>query len=142
MNTLLSCALRLAGAGLILLALLHIPMGRRLKWREDWARLAPANAAIARVHTFFICVVLVLMGLPCLCDPRVFLEPTRAGAWLSWSFAGFWAIRLYCQWFVYPAELRRNKRLETAIHWWFSLVWAGLVALFAVCGLRQAGWNF
>jgi hypothetical protein len=98
------------------------------------------NAAVFHVHAFFICVMLVMMALPCLLEPRVFLEPTRAGAWLAWSFAGFWTIRLYCQWCVYPRALWRGKRFETAMHWLFTAVWLALAALFAMCGVRQCGW--
>lgn len=136
----LPIGLRCAGAGLILLSILHLPIGRHLKWREDAARLSPVNADVFRVHTFFICVVLVMMGLPCLVDPGIFLERTRAGAWLSWSFAGFWALRLYCQWFVYGRDLWRGKAFETAMHWCFTLIWVCLMTLFALCGLRQSGW--
>jgi len=140
METLLPIFLRIAGAGLILLAILHIPIVRVLKWREDAARMAPANAAIFYVHAFFICVVLVMMGLPCLLDPQVFLEHSRAAKWLCWSFAIFWMIRLYFQFFVYRAELWRGKRMETALHWWFTCVWLFLVGLFGVCGVMQQGW--
>ena len=136
----LTIFLRLAGVGLILLALLHIPIGRHLKWREDTARLSPANASIFHVHAFFICVVLVMMGLPCLFDPSVFLLKSRAAGWLAWSFSIFWLIRLYVQWFVYRADLWRGKRMETALHWWFTFVWLGLAALFGACALWQAGW--
>lgn len=132
--------LRVAGLGLILLSILHVPIARHLKWREDAARLSPVNAAIFHVHALFICVVLVMMGLPCLIDPAIFLERTRAGAWFAWSFAGFWTIRLYCQWFVYEQTLWRGKRFETSTHWLFTAVWSGLIAVFTVCGLRQAGW--
>ena len=132
--------LRIAGAGLILLAIVHVPIGRHLKWREDAARLTPVNASIFHVHTFFICFVLVMMGLPCLLDPRVFLEKSRAGSWLAWSFAAFWGVRLYFQWFVYQADLWRGKRMETIVHWWFTLIWLALAALFAACGAWQAGW--
>lgn len=37
MTELLEPALRLAGAGLILLAAPHIPIGRHLRWREETA---------------------------------------------------------------------------------------------------------
>lgn len=136
----LSILLQLAGAGLILLAILHIPIGRRLKWREDAERLSAVNASIFHVHTFFICVVLVMMGLPCLLDPRVFLDKSRAAAWLSWSFAAFWIIRLYFQWFVYRADLWQGKRMETFMHWCFTFIWMALATLFSLCGLWQAGW--
>jgi hypothetical protein len=131
---------RIAGAGLLLLALLHIQIGKQLSWKEDAKQLTPMNAAVFHVHTFFICVVLVMMGLPCLLDPGVFLEKSRTGAWLTWSISGFWTLRLYFQWFVYQADLWRGKRMETAVHFWFTLVWTGLATLFGVCGLWQVGW--
>jgi hypothetical protein len=82
----------------------------------------------------------VMMGLPCLLDPLVYLERSRGGAWLAWSFAVFWFIRLIFQWFVYPTELWRGKRMETILHCWFTILWIALTMLFAVCGLWQAGW--
>lgn len=140
MMEMLPILLRITGLGLIALALLHIPIGRHLKWREDVARLTPVNASIFYMHNFFICLVLVLMGLPCLFDPQVLLKETRAGAWVSWSLAAFWAIRLYFQWFVYRADLWRGKRMETLLHCWFTLVWLALTSLFAICGSVQSGW--
>jgi hypothetical protein len=140
MKELLPILLRLAGAGLILLAVLHIPIGRRLGWREDAARMSPVNASVFHVHTFFICVVLLMMALPCLFEPMLFLEPSRAGVWMAFSFSGFWTLRLYCQWFVYPAQLWRHRPLETVIHGWFTVVWLGLALLFGSCGALQVGW--
>lgn len=140
MIEILTILLRIAGAGLLLLAALHIPIGRQLKWREDVRRLTPVNAAIFHVHTFFICLILVMMGLPCLLDPGILIEKSRAGAWMAWSISGFWAVRLHFQCFVYQPNLWRGKRLETTIHIWFTIIWAGLTALFGVCGMWQAGW--
>jgi hypothetical protein len=136
----LNILVRAAGVILILLAGLHVPIGRHLKWREESARLSPANAAIFHAHTFFICVVLVMMGLPCLLEPSVFLEKSRAGAWLAWSFAAFWTTRLFVQWFVFPKILWRGKRMETVAHIGFSILWMALSALFTLCGIWQAGW--
>ncbi len=140
MIEILPLLLRTAGAGLILLALVHVPISRKLMWREQAARLSPENAAIFHVHAFFICVVLVMTGLPSLVDPAVFLEKSRAAAWASWSIFGFWLLRLYCQWFVYGSDLWRGKRLETFMHFWFSGVWLALVLVFGACGALQAGW--
>lgn len=140
MTHVLALLLRIAGAGLLALALVHVPIARRLRWREDGARLTPVNAAVFRVHALFICVMLVMMALPCLLEPLVLLERSRAGAWLAWSFTGFWTIRLCCQWCVYPRELWRGQRFETFMHWCFTAVWFALAALFAACGARQCGW--
>jgi hypothetical protein len=141
MSEALALLLRIAGVGLLALAILHVPIARHLRWREDASRLTPVNAAVFHVHALFICVMLGMMGLPCLLDPRVFLEPTRAGAWLAWSFAGFWTIRLYCQWWVYPRALWRGRRFETVMHWCFTAVWLALAALFTACGVWQGGWR-
>lgn len=102
--------------------------------------MSPVNASIFRVHTFFICFELVMMGLPCLVDPSVFLENSRAGAWLAWSFSVFWTTRLFFQWFVYPADLWRGKKLETIVHASFTALWLSLAVLFAVCGVWQTAW--
>lgn len=134
----LELLLRIGGVGLILLALVHVPVSRHLRWREDATRLTPTNASIFLVHAFFICVVLVLMGLPALLAPQVFLERSPAGAWLSWSLAVFWGIRLFVQWFVYPSALWRGKRFETRMHILFSVVWTLLTAVFVACGLVQS----
>jgi len=140
MTEMLTILLRIAGIGLILLAGFHVPLGWYLKWREDSARLSSVNAAVFRVHAFFICLVLVLMGLPCLLEPSIFFEKSRAGAWLAWSFSLFWAIRLFFQWFVYPTSLWRGKVMETMAHIGFTIVWIALTTLFAACGAWQRGW--
>lgn len=136
----LSLLLRITGGGLILLAILHVPIGRKLQWRDQAARMSPENEAIFHVHTLFICIVLVLMGLPSLLDPMVFIEKSRAAAWVSWSICAFWVLRLYCQWFVYGSKLWRGKRLETFMHFWFTGVWIWLVVVFGACGSLQVGW--
>jgi hypothetical protein len=136
----LSILVRVAGLILILLAGLHVPIGRRLQWHEESARLSPANEAIFHVHTFFICFVLVMMGLPCLLEPSVLLEKSKAGSWLAWSFAAFWMTRLLVQFLVFPKKLWQGKRLETIAHISFSILWIALTALFTVCGFWQAGW--
>lgn len=136
----ISILLRIAGALLLLLAVLHEPICRRLKWREEALLLSPVNAAIFRVHALFIGLILVLMGLPCVADPRVFLEKSRAGGWLAWMFAAFWTARLFVQWCVFPRTLWLGKRFETRVHFIFTGIWIFLAALFVICGARQAAW--
>lgn len=131
--------LRVAGVGMILLAIAHIPMSRRLQWREDAARMSPSSASVFHVHTLFVCVMLVMMGLPALISPQIFVERTLAGTWIAWSFTVFWALRLYAQWFVFPSALWRGKPLEMRMHGVFTVIWIGLIALFCACGLVQIG---
>jgi hypothetical protein len=136
----LAILLRVAGVVIILLAGLHVPIGRRLNWREEALRMSPVNASVFRVHAFFICVALVMMGLPCIVDPSAFLVRTRAGCWLTWSCSSWWTIRLYFQWFVYPRSLWRGKKVETSVHFLFTIIWLSLAIVFAVCGAWQMAW--
>ncbi len=140
MTEFLSPALRLTGAGLITLAVLHVPIARHLRWREDSGHLSPVNHDIFHVHNFFICLVLVAIGLPCLIEPSLLLDRSRSGAWAAWTLAAFWFARLFCQWFVYRCELWRGKRFETAMHWLFTVIWTALTSLFTLCAARQSGW--
>jgi hypothetical protein len=140
MTSRLDILLRIAGTVLLLLAALHWPISRSLKWRQESLLLSPANAAVFRVHAVFICLILVLMGLPCIAEPRVFLERTRAGGWLAWTFAAFWTARLYIQWFVFPRTLWLGKRFETRVHFTCTAIWIFLAVLFLVCGAHQAAW--
>ena len=136
----LTTALRLAGAGLILLGLLHLQISKYLNWKEDAARMSELNATIFHVHTFFIVLVLFLMGGPALLDPGVFLEPSRAAKWGCWSLALFWAFRAVMQWTTYRPKWWKGKPFETAMHWFFSIIWILLTALFATCAAAQHGW--
>jgi hypothetical protein len=67
----------------------------------------------------------------------VFLDRTRAGAWLSWSFSVFWTTRLFVQWFVYPSDLWRGKKKETMVHIVFTILWLWLALLLA-CAARAS----
>lgn len=132
--------LRITGIGLILLAVIHVPISKRLKWKEQGALLTAENEMVFHVHTFFICVTLVMMGLPAFLAPEVFLEKSGMARWMSWSFCVFWVIRLYCQGFVYRAHLWRGRLLETRIHYLFIGLWLALALVFGLCGAVQIGW--
>lgn len=139
---LLIAFLRVAGIGLILLAALHIPIAHVLKWKEDCARLTPANASIFFVHTIFICAVVSGMGLLCLIDPAALLIPSRAGLWLSGFFTFFWGLRTYAQGFIFPRSLHLGMRRETLIHYVFLAIWIALTATFGSCWFIQLRHHF
>jgi len=129
--------LRVAGCGLLTLAVLHIPLAKYLNWKEEAARMSPANEDIFNVHNLFICILLIGMALPCLIDPGIFLEKSKAAAWGSWSISIFWAARLHCQWFVYRRILWQGKGRETALHYIATFAWLFLTLLFGYVGLLQ-----
>lgn len=122
--------LRIAGALQIVLALLHLAFPKRFQWKEELARLSPLNRQIFHVHTFFICVVLVMIGALSLFAADALLEPTRLSRLVLGGIATFWGLRLLCQWFVYDASLWRGQRFNTAMHVLFSLLWLYLTSVY------------
>ncbi len=131
--------LRIAGALQIALALAHLLFPRRFNWTEELARLSPLNRQIFHVHTLFICVVLVMIGALSLLAPAALLEPTALSRLVLTGFALFWALRLYCQWFVYDRALWRGRRFETVVHAVCTLLWLYLTAVYVGVRLSQ-GW--
>lgn len=123
--------LRIAGALQIILALLHLAFPRRLRWPEELARLSLLNRQIFHVHTLFVCVVLAMIGALSLLAPAALLEPTALSRLVLTGIAAFWALRLYCQWFVYDASLWRGLPVQTTVHIVFSLLWIYLTAVYA-----------
>ena len=124
--------LQSAGAAQILLALSHLAFPRRFRWREELSRLSQMNREMFRVHTLFVALTVLLMGVPMLIDPGAWLERTRLGTWAAIGFTVFWGIRLVIQWFGYSSELWRGRRFETWVHIAFTLLWTAFTTLGAV----------
>lgn len=81
------------------------------------------------VHTFFIALVVLLMGLCCIYAAEDILQ-TRLGHLLALGCFIFWAIRLLFQFFVYSPALWRGKRFETTVHVLFSFLWGYFSVVF------------
>jgi hypothetical protein len=131
--------LRIVGGMLIVLALAHPLFGIHCDWKADAARLSPLNRQIFHVHTFFICLVLVLMGVLCLFYPNALFAPAPATQLAKLVLAGltiFWGTRLLFQWFVFDWALWKGNRLYTTVHFAFTVVWTYFTLIFALA-LRQ-----
>lgn len=133
----LTLHLQLCGAALLLLCLLHFVFPRRFRWGEDLAQLTLLNRQIFYVHTFFVGLVLVMMGLPLVIEPQSWLERTRAGQWVAGGFTIFWGLRLFIQWFGYSSTLWRGKPFETLVHLAFTLLWSYLTLIGALLWRHQ-----
>lgn len=122
---------KFAGAVLLLLAAVHLTFPRRFNWREELARLSLLNRQIFQVHTFFICLVLTLMGALSAFGAALLLEPTPLARLVLLGFAIFFGVRLVCQWFVYDSALWRGQRFNTFMHVVFSALWTYLTCVYA-----------
>lgn len=123
--------LRLAGILQIALAGLHLFFPARFRWKEELSRLSLLNRQIFLVHTFFICVVLVLMGALSLAAAPELLRPGSLPRMLLAGLAVFWTLRLAAQWLAYDARLWRGNRFNTWVHWLFTALWSYLAGAYA-----------
>ena len=120
---------KIIGVLLMILALVHIIFPKYFNWKEELKSLSLINKQMMSVHTFFIALVVFLMGLLCLSSSTDLIE-TKLGKSISLGLGIFWAVRLYIQFFVYSSKLWKGKIFETSIHIIFSGLWIYLCAIF------------
>jgi len=120
---------KIIGVLLILLALVHLTFPKYFNWPEELKTLSLVNRQMMIVHTFFIGLVLVLMGLLCLTSAGELLH-SGIGRKICLGLGIFWLTRLYVQFFVYSPELWKRKSFETTIHYAFSILWTYLSVVF------------
>lgn len=123
--------LKIIGALLLPLALVHVVFPARFNWKEDLSGISLINRQLMYVHTFFIGFVVFLIGLLCLtCSEE--LVNTPLGKKICFGLFVFWGTRLYFQFFVYSPKLWRGKRFETVMHVLFSVLWVYLTGVFGM----------
>ncbi len=130
--------LRLAGGLLIFLAAMHLFLPRRFHWREELGRLSLFNRQVFYVHTFFICLVLVMMGALSAFAADSLMQPTHLGCLVLGAFAVFWLIRLAVQLFVFDPRLWRGQRFNTAMHCLLTLLWTYFTTVYAGAAWLQS----
>ena len=121
--------LKIIGILLTILALVHVIFPKYFNWESELKSLSLVNRQMMQVHTFFIALVVLLMGILCLTSATELLQ-TNLGQRISLGLGIFWGIRLYIQFFGYSSELWKGKKLETTIHILFSLLWTYLTFIF------------
>jgi hypothetical protein len=121
--------LKIIGAILIVLALIHVIFPRYFHWKKELSSLSLINREVMYVHTFFIALVVFLMGLLCLTSsPEIVATPL--GKRIALGLGIFWLCRLFIQFFGYSSELWRGKFFETVVHIVFSILWMYLSVVF------------
>jgi len=121
--------LKITGVILILLASLHLIFPRYFKWKIELADVSLINKQLMYVHTFFIGLVVLLMGIFCFWSATDIVN-TKLGRQLSFGLFIFWATRLMFQFFVYSPQLWKGKRFESSLHVLFSCLWMYFTVVF------------
>ncbi len=123
--------LKITGVLLMALALVHIIFPGYFNWKNELKGMGLMNRQMMYVHTFFIALVVFLMGLLCFTSVKELVE-TALGKKVALGLCIFWTIRLFVQFFVYSPELWKGKRFETIIHILFSFLWLYLSVIFFI----------
>lgn len=121
--------LKIIGFLLIILAFVHVVFPKYFDWDKDLKPLSLVNREIMYVHTFFIALVVFLIGLLCFTASEDLVK-TALGKRICLGLGIFWGCRLVIQFFGYSAELWRGKTFETSIHIIFTCFWTYLTFTF------------
>mgnify|MGYP000228652175 CR=1 FL=1 len=127
--------LKVIGYLLVLLAIIHLCFPKYFRWKEELKKLNLINNQMMKVHTFFIALTVLLMGLLCITSSKELIE-TNFGNRISFGLGVFWLARLIVQFFCYSSALWRGKIFETIIHVLFSLLWIYLTVIFFLVAIN------
>lgn len=121
--------LKIIGWLLIVLSLVHVGFPRYFNWKKELGQLQLVNKQVMEVHTFFVALVVLMMGVLCLViSPEEIDGPL--GKKMMLGLFVFWFLRLCIQFFWYSPKLWRGRRFETVVHVVFTVLWAYLSAVF------------
>lgn len=123
--------IKITGVLLIILALLHLGFPKYFNWDEELKSLSLINSQMMKVHTFFIALTVLLMGILCLTASAELVE-TNFGKKISLGLGIFWTVRLFIQFFGYSTDLWKGKKFETIMHIVFSMLWTYFSILFLI----------
>lgn len=120
---------KIIGVLLIALAGVHIFFPKYFNWDKELRSLSLINRQMMKVHTLFISLTVLLMGLLCLTSSAELIQ-TNLGKKISLGLGIFWTVRLFIQFFGYSTDLWKGKKFETFMHIMFSLLWTYLSIIF------------
>jgi hypothetical protein len=126
--------LRIVGASMMLLAILHAGFYKRFDWKDELPKLSLLNRQIFYVHVFFIALALLMQGFGCIFFAPALCEKSTLADAVSAGMCVYWLIRLIFQFVVYDKKLWQGKKFETSMHIVFTLLWLYYVVVF--------GWLF
>ncbi len=121
--------LKFIGITLTILAIIHVIFPKYFNWQTELQSLSLINRQIMYVHTFFIALTVLLIGVLCWTSADE-LVTTKLGKHISLGLGIFWGMRLFIQFFGYSSKLWKGKIFETIIHIVFSIFWLYLTVTF------------
>lgn len=111
------------------LAVMHAIFPKYFDWTTELKKLSLINKQLMEIHTFFIALIVFLMGLLCISSASELIH-SNLGQKIALGMGIFWGFRLIIQFFGYSAKLWKGKTFETFVHILFSLTWTYLTVVF------------
>ena len=121
--------LKIIGILLIILALIHVIFPKYFNWKDDLKPMSLINRQMMHVHTFFIALTVLLMGILCFTSSEELIN-SHLGKRISLGLGVFWFIRLLFQFFVYSSIHWKGRKFETVVHILFTFLWLYLSIIF------------
>jgi hypothetical protein len=121
--------LKVIGVLLVVLAMMHVIFPRHFDWKIQLSGLSLINRQMMYVHTFFIALVVLLMGVLCITSASELVN-TALGKKICFGLFVFWFARLVIQFFGYSSELWKGKTFETTVHVVFTFLWVYFSGVF------------
>lgn len=122
--------LKVCGVSMFLLSVGHYPIGKYLKWEEESRQLSLINRQILFVHSYFVALLLLFMGILLVFYTDLMLAPSPLARLLAAGLLIFWFSRLFIQLFVYSKKNWKGDRFRTVTHVLFTLLWSVYVFTF------------
>lgn len=126
---------KIIGVAFIVLAIIHAGFPKKFNWKNELENISLLNKQMMQVHTFFIALLILLMGILCLTSYKELLE-TGLGKKILLGFGIFWLFRFLTQFFWYSPKLWKGKGFETFIHILFGIFWAYVTIIFFYSTLK------
>ena len=121
--------LKITGIICVLLAFMHLALPKRFNWKGELPSLGLFNRQVFKVHTLFIALTVLLMGVLLLTSSYELLN-TTLGLKILIGFSVFWGLRMLFQFFFYSPKLWWGKPFETFVHILFSCIWIYMNCVF------------
>ena len=121
--------LQAAGVLQLIVAAANFILPTILRYDENLASVSRIIRQIFHIHALYIVIVLIGLGLACLCLPHELLGPGLLGRCLCGYLTFFWGLRAIIQFFYYDRATREDHPFGSVF---FGFVFLALTAIFAL----------
>ena len=132
--------LKIVGYLFVALALIHAVIPKYFRW-DELKIPTLITRQILYVHTFFIGLAILLMGILCIGYSSDLVRSSLGRAICLGLFV-FWFTRLVFQFVGYSPRTWRGKRFETTMHIVFSVLWIYCSAVFLLSYFNNNPLNY